>query len=294
MAFKLGFAMDYAGQLAKTFLPAIEGKMPDLTELTLIRMVEKGRNLGFQHLEIPMDALIMLPMLSNAESWNQLNQFRDEGMSYSIHLPYIDVRLSSLNESIRRGGIAAIKEAVALCSDLEVEGYVLHIFSDLEEMFLHPLVSKDVAQNAIQFLMTAAKKSLTEILEVISPEKLFIENLEGLPAEVVLGLANEFDTKLCLDIGHAGMQFRNPVDLLHLFAPRLGEVHLHDIMRQSYGYSVTIQNDHQALGDGWLNLPSIFQALNEIHFNGPIVLEVTFEQAQRSLTLLRQLKILDK
>jgi sugar phosphate isomerase/epimerase len=294
MTFKLGFAMDYPGQLAKTFLPATQEKMPDLAELTLLRMVEKGRKLGFQHLEIPMDALIMLPMLSTTKSWDQLNQLRKEGMTFSIHLPFIDVRLSSLNETLRRGSVATIKEAFALCESLEVEGYVLHLLTDLEEMFLSPLMSKDLAQNAIEFLMTAARKSLTEILEFISPEKLFIENLEGLPAEVVLNLANEFDTKLCLDIGHAGMRFRDPIDLLHLFAPRLGEVHLHDIIRRSYGYSATIQNDHHALGDGWLNLPSVFQTLQEIHFNGPIVLEVTIEQAQRSLAVLRQLKILEK
>jgi len=297
MRFRIGFALDYPGKLAKLLrglapTPSGSSSLPagpiNLAQLTLPSMADEARALGFQHLEVPLDALLMIPGLATEESWEYLNRLGQEGVTYTTHLPFIDVRLSTLNETLRKSSVATVKEALSLCSPLKVDGHVLHIYSDLEEMFLHPL-ARGARKAAAGLLLGAARKSLSELVEVVEPRRLFLENLEILPSEMVVELAEEFDTKLCLDVGHAALQGQDPISLVESFAPRLGEVHLHDITTRRFSVRVTVQDDHQALGDGWLDLPQLFHTLERVNFQGPVVLELTEERAIKSLDTLRRL-----
>jgi len=289
---RIGFSLDYSGRIARALSSPPRGPSQPLpSHLDLPRVVEDSRALGFQHLEIPMDPLLMMPSLANRKAWEQLDQMRREGVTFSVHLPFRDVRLASLHEEVRRASVDTVRRALRLCAPLRAEAYILHLSSDMEEVLLQPTLPSQARRRAISLLLSAARRSLTDILSSMQPSQLLLENLDVMPPREMFRLAEEFDTGLCLDVGHAALQFRSPASYIRRFAPRLGEVHLHDVARRSLAGRISILQDHQALGAGNLNMRSLFRTLQSINFQGPVVLEVTEEKARQSLVTLRRLGI---
>jgi len=74
--------------------------------------------------------------------------------------------------------------------------------------------------------------------------------------------------------------------------PRLAEIHLHDspdfMKTGKLGYG----KDHQTLGTGDLVTKWLFQNLENHNFNGPVIFELSIEQAQQSLSYLSNLGVM--
>jgi sugar phosphate isomerase/epimerase len=73
-------------------------------------------------------------------------------------------------------------------------------------------------------------------------------------------------------------------------SPCLAEIHLHDGHRQPTPEGRPQVADHRALGEGDLPLEQLLDTLDRRGFAGPIILELTIEQARQSLDTVRRLR----
>jgi sugar phosphate isomerase/epimerase len=126
----------------------------------------------------------------------------------------------------------------------------------------------------------------------LSPRQLAIETIE-FPFELTLELAQTLDLPICLDAGHVLAGFCGSVSVdeaLGQVLPRLAEVHLHDGYRRPSPDGQPLIADHLALGEGDLPLERVLDTLDRAGFAGPIILEMTIEQARQSLGAVRRLR----
>ena len=147
------------------------------------------------------------------------------------------------------------------------------------------------ACSILQLFQNGARESVKTILGEtgIPSRKLAVETIE-FPFDMLLALANEFDTSICLDTGHILAGFSGALELfdaLEKCLPRLAEIHLHDapsfLRTQTLGYGT----DHQPLGTGDLDVARLLNRLKQANFDGPIIFELTVEQALASMKVVR-------
>jgi len=87
--------------------------------------------------------------------------------------------------------------------------------------------------------------------------------------------------------------FSGPIGLLDALErclPRLAEIHLHDCPWQGPERQIMYGQDHRALGEGDLDVARFIDRLVEAEYDGPIILELTVEEAQRSLEAIRAMR----
>ena len=122
----------------------------------------------------------------------------------------------------------------------------------------------------------------------ISTRKLALESIK-FPFRHSIKLAKEFDTSVCIDVGHILEGFpgdMNVEEAMEASAGRIGEIHVHDVYRNFEGNRVFIK-DHLPLGKGFLNIQEIVNLIEYAKFNGPIILEMKFDDAVTSLEKLK-------
>ena len=146
----------------------------------------------------------------------------------------------------------------------------------------------------LRTFQSKARESLEEILTRtgIPSRALAIETIE-FPFDMTLELAEELDLSICLDIGHVLVGFSGPVgldDALEACLPRLGEIHLHDGPWQGEQQEIGYGQDHRPLGAGDLDTGRLLDRLTEAGFAGPVILELTVEEAHASLDHIRALR----
>jgi sugar phosphate isomerase/epimerase len=98
---------------------------------------------------------------------------------------------------------------------------------------------------------------------------------------------------MCLDTGHVLVGFSGPFELfevLERILPRLGEVHMHDGPWQGPERNIGYGKDHQPLGQGDLDVGRFLDRLAQANWDGPIIFELSVEQAHASLDLIRSVR----
>jgi sugar phosphate isomerase/epimerase len=136
-----------------------------------------------------------------------------------------------------------------------------------------------------------ARQSIAKVLSEtgIASRRIAIETVE-FPFDLTLELADELDLSLCLDTGHILVGLSGPIGLdeaLERCLPRLGEIHLHDGPWQGPEHVIGYGKDHQPLGAGDLDLGTFLDRLEQAGFMGPVILELTLDQALASLDTIR-------
>ena len=76
-------------------------------------------------------------------------------------------------------------------------------------------------------------------------------------------------------------------DALERCLPRLAEVHLHDAPIPASQEAIVYGKDHSVLGTGDLDLARFLDRLSAAGFDGPIIFELTVEEALTSLDVIR-------
>lgn len=248
---------------------------------------------GFSLIELGGDLGLFFRNAYNQENIERLLRLKaEQNLMFTIHLPLWSVEPSTPLEPVRLGSVDAIMDVIDAVEPLDPEVYVLHATGALAAEFYRmklPPIAKDLVLKQFQ---GGAISSIKLILEEtgLQSRKLAIETIE-FPLELTLEMADLLDLSICFDTGHVLAGFSGPVHFdkaLNACLPRLVEVHLHDspsfIKTGKLGYG----KDHQPLGSGDLNVQAFMEQLNRANFNGPIIFELRVEQAQASLSYLRQ------
>jgi len=186
-------------------------------------------------------------------------------------------------------------EAVQATLPLGIEQYVLHATGALAAEFYQMRLPENGKALILHQFQVNAKQSIKSLLAEtgLPSRKLAVETIE-FPFELMLGVAEEMDTSICLDTGHVLAGFSGPIQLfaaLEAILPRLGEIHLHDAPWQGPERKIGYGKDHQTLSTGDLDTARSINRLTEAQWNGPIIFELTVEQAQKSLQVIQNLGI---
>jgi sugar phosphate isomerase/epimerase len=247
---------------------------------------------GFNPIELGGDMALFFPQSFAPETVAQLATLREEtGLGYTVHLPLWSTEPSTTLEPVREGSVRALVDIVERTLPLKPEVYVLHATGALAAEFYRMDLPDLARQFVLRQFQAAAGQSLRAILDQtgIDSRRLAIETIE-FPLDLTLELAEELDLSVCLDTGHVLAGFSGTLgffETLEACLPRLAEVHLHDAPQWRPGQPLGYGTDHKPLGTGDLDVARLLARLEEAGFSGPIIFELTVEEALASLAVVR-------
>ena len=258
-------------------------------------LVRQLHGYGFNLIELGGDLALFIPQTFHPSAIERLAALKAEaGLDYTVHLPLWSVEPSTPLDPVRLGSLQAVVNIVKATLPLEPEMYVFHATGALAAEFYQmrlPELGKSLILK--QFQNKACESLQTILAETGIPSRqLAIETIE-FPFELTFELAERLDLSMCLDTGHVLVGFSGPVELfevLELCLPRLGEIHLHDGPWQGPERAIGYGKDHAPLGAGDLDVARLLDRLTRANFTGPIIFELTVEEALVSLNTIDSLR----
>ena len=182
-------------------------------------------------------------------------------LKYSIHAPFNDINIASLNEKSRMNSIDQIKESIDFANKINAEAVVVHpgTTSFLTNKFF------------LNELYEVANESIAEIGEYGDDSGVLvtIENMPDFSTMIYQNISdlNELLTSLgmymTLDIGHANHVGYSPDEMIF---DSIKHVHVHD----NFGDD----DSHLTLSEGSIDLKYIINTLEEKNYDGIYILEV--------------------
>lgn len=273
------------------------GKPMDVSALNTDVAAQVGQlaDLGFRLIELNPDLTIFFPRCYDLPAIERLRKVKAERqLEYTVHLPLWSLEPSSPVQMVREGAVDTLVDAVLRLAPLEPEVYVLHATGALAAEFMHMQALEGVRPLVMGMFFAQAQRSVAQLLERtgLPSRRLAIETIE-FPFDLTLRLADTLNVSMCLDAGHVLAGYTTGVSLpeaLQRALPRLAEVHLHDGYRRELPDGRVQIADHLALGLGDLPLQAFLEQLSGSGFSGPIIMELTVEQAQASLRAIQAVR----
>ncbi|MDD1742237.1 MAG: sugar phosphate isomerase/epimerase [Methanotrichaceae archaeon] len=200
-------------------------------------------------------------------------------LEITIHLPYSDLNLASMNQPIWKETVKQMKSCLSLAAE----------FCSIA--VVHP---GHLSPLGMQMPDKAWSQNILGIQEICdhaaeSNMKIAVENMVNMPAllgrrpEEILGILETVDREnvgFIFDVGHANTNknIDKFLELRHLII----HAHIHD----NHGE----RDEHLPVGNGTVPWREVIEALST--YNGRMVTEArTLEEGQRSLTRLRNLMV---
>jgi sugar phosphate isomerase/epimerase len=257
-------------------------------ELRLHAMRQIVEHHGLQAVELTLDLQAIYPQVFDAGFYASVADLQQElGFTCTVHLPFLWVEPASLNETIRQASLSSLRQAVEITRSVGVHSYVLHLWGLTTGLIVSQLQDPAQQQAVVEILMWQASRSLAALCEIVDPEAVCIENLEDSLCDLALPIVEQHGASICLDVGHLALQGGSELDFLEQHRETIREIHLHDALVPTPGAKGRA-SDHLALGQGQLDVEALLQRLEEMEFDGPIILEVNSRtDLERSLEYLK-------
>lgn len=250
---------------------------------------------GFRVIEISGDMAVFLPHTLAPQAIERLAALKTHSnLSYTVHLPLWSVEPSTPLHAVREGSLQALAEVTTATLPLEPEAFVLHATGALAAEFYN-MDLPDLAKTfTLRQFQSNARETLRTLLREtgIPSRRIAIETIE-FPFDLTLELAEELDLSICLDTGHILAGLSGPLTLqaaLERCLPRLAEIHLHDAPWQGPKQEIGYGQDHRPLGTGDLDVALLLDKLVAAEYDGPVVFELTIEEALASLKVIRSIR----
>ena len=177
--------------------------------------------------------------------------FRQNSMLVTLHAPFWDLSLGSVDEDIRKLSVKRIVTSLNIAKSLNAKNVVFH--SGYTET---SYISSPAAEWNNRFF-----ESLAEILDYAGSfgVKVSLENVYEPDAGFFIQACETFKNKglgICFDCGHHNIYATPPLeDWLGPLAPHLRAVHLHSNNGKA--------DEHLAVGDGNIDFDRIFRIMAE-------------------------------
>ncbi|UCH05044.1 MAG: sugar phosphate isomerase/epimerase, partial [Candidatus Thorarchaeota archaeon] len=219
-------------------------------------------------------------------------ELKDElDLSYTAHLPFWAVELTSFNDYIRSGSVDSNVHSIRLVQSLEPEAYVLHSTGALAAEYSRQGFSERVNLVVQGYMNSFAMKSVEEIISKseVDPRKLAIENVE-FPFDFTRDIVDELNTSICFDTGHLLTKQCGDEPLSEFYRKhrdRITEIHLNDGLAEKD--EAGGHQDHLVLGTGDMPVREFLLELVKDNFEGPLIFEMPHEDAIESLSTIRNL-----
>jgi len=249
------------------------------------RLVEQY---GLSAVELSLDLDLIHPQAFGSGFYLTVADLQQElGFTCTVHLPFLWLDLASLNEPLRQAGVHCVRRAIELAQPVEVAAYVLHLWGATTADIIGLPVDPAQREKILGKAMAQARCSLARVCQFLENQKLCIETLRTPSFEIVLPLIEEFETSICLDTGYLTHAGGSAPDFLARHGARVREVHLYDTARVATGEQ-SLTCDRLPLGKGQMDYVSLLHHLDEIGFDGPVILEHNSQaDLEESLAQLR-------
>lgn len=195
---------------------------------------------------------------------------------YTVHLPYASVDTSHHDADFRRASINIIRRDALTAQALQPEVYIFHPHGLKTASLLAAADSDAERQLHLNYAVNGLRETVESLLAAgLKPRSIAVENLAGVPFSAFEGIIREYDLSVCLDIGHWLRSFEDPFEFIGSWADRLAEVHIHQ----------TFEGEPKRIDHNSLELPGlvdptrIVEALRDVRFTGPLLLEVKGREA---------------
>jgi len=217
-------------------------------------------------LELTADLVSMDNRYASEDLWRRVaSVLRDGGMAATLHLPFVWVDLASLDRGVWEGSLDSLEAALRFTRPLEPLMAAVHPANYATQAALAQTPERD-RPAFLGALVGRVGAALARLRKSPGGDVIALENLEGVPPELLFGVAEAAGVGVCLDIGHALADGCDPGALLGRVRSGLVGLHLHD--------AVPREGAHKPLGTGRLDLGALAGALKAACFEGPVVLEV--------------------
>jgi sugar phosphate isomerase/epimerase len=251
--------------------------------LRLNRRARKLVDAGFRHVELSIDTRFMVPGIADDRVIDELLEMKkSRSVSYSVHLPIMDISFLSLNDRIRKAGLECLKESIRATEPLGIMGYVLHTTRFVENEIAGlplPILTK---RKIFKYIVENGSRGLSELIDVAgNSRRILIEPDCALPYDIFFDpLLEEYDVGICFDYGHCAMSKQDPYDFYDRYEDRIHEIHFHDVQVQ---YKI----DHIPLGAGTTQWEKFIKHITQgKSFDGVLLLEMMESAAITSLPKL--------
>ena len=186
-------------------------------------------------------------------------------LKYSIHSPFMDVNIASLQEKSRLNSIEQIKTSIDLANKIDAESVVVH--PGLMPFLARPFEDKvyAVANESIIELGNYGKDLgvCVTIENMPTFEGMIYQNIEDLDK-----LLTENEMFMTLDIGHANHAGYSSDEI---YFDSIKHIHAHD----NFGDD----DSHLALGEGSIDLKRIINDFESKNYDGIYIIEVNDEDS---------------
>ncbi|MCX8153468.1 MAG: sugar phosphate isomerase/epimerase [Candidatus Bathyarchaeota archaeon] len=201
------------------------------------------------------------------------------GFTFSVHAPFADLNIASPSKPILTASIKRLKESMEYANALDAKLWVFHPGNKTGISVFYP--DKDWKQNIesiIKLHETAEEYGLNIAMENLPEKYGFImkqpEDFHRFYKETGLN-----DIGIVLDVGHANLEAQIE-HFLRQLPDKIVHIHASDNMGEN--------DQHLGIGNGKINWQQFAKILNEIAYNGAIVIE-SIDHVNESLQRLRQL-----
>ncbi|MDI3502189.1 MAG: hypothetical protein PWR13_1208 [Archaeoglobi archaeon] len=209
--------------------------------------------------------------------------FRDAlsstNLELSVHAPFSDLNLASLNEGILEETRRQILESLERAHEIEAEVVVIHPghYSPLglqlpDKVWEHCVESFiRISKKAEELNLKACVENMTNVFMMLcrNPEEV---------SELIEEVSSE-NLWIALDVGHANLN-GNLFDFMKL--SKIAHMHVHDNNGK--------EDEHLAVGEGNVDWRRFARELKKIDFTGAMTLELrTIEEAVRSMRFLEKI-----
>lgn len=201
------------------------------------------------------------------------------GMDVSIHAPFADLNIASLNENIRQESIRQVKESIRVADFLDARVVTFHSgrYSPYSLWFKEEALK--VNRKSMGEIVDYAKRLEVPLGLENTPEFFGAINCGIQEMESILDSFGDMQLGMTLDVGHAHT-CGDPGMFAEKLGPYLVNMHLHD--------NAGGNDDHLAVGDGKIDFKSFFRKLKG--YKGDFIIEVhSQEDVWRSMERLGKL-----
>jgi D-psicose/D-tagatose/L-ribulose 3-epimerase len=245
---------------------------------TDLGLVARAKALGFDVLEIAVED----PEAFSAAAVRDAGE--EAGVSFTVcGAMGPDRDLSHDDPAIRENAVAYVKRCIEIAAELNAPHFVGPLYSAVgKTRMLEPRAREAQRKLAVESLKTAADHAAAHGVSLgIEPLNRFETDLVN-TAEQVLELVDRVDSDhvgVLLDTFHMNIDEKSISAAVHLVGDRLLQVH-------------TCENDRGTPGTGHFPWADLFEALREIDFRGPLVIESFtpgIEEIAKAVSLWRPL-----
>ncbi|WP_405290729.1 sugar phosphate isomerase/epimerase family protein [Methanobrevibacter sp.] len=190
-----------------------------------------------------------------------VNVLESYNLKYSIHTPFMDVNIASVQDKSRLNSIKQIKDSIDFANEINAEAVVVH--PGLAPFLANKYFLDTVYKYSNESIEEIGKYSenqgiLTTIENMPTFDGMIYQNLKDLD-ELLVSL----DMSMTLDIGHANHAGYSPEAM---YFDSIKHIHAHD----NFGDD----DAHLALGEGSIELNTIINTLEKNNFDGIYIIEV--------------------